>query len=632
MLTLLRYKYCNLMFWGIEQYLITLTLKVLLKSNYFMSIIKKIDGNILHQAFIAGGTNILNNQAEINSINVFPVMDQDTGTNMASTVRAIIDNSMPARSFKTTVNSIAEAALEGARGNSGVIFAQFIYGFSCEVNNKSVITTLEFANSLKKSIPYIYNAIDKPVEGTILTVIKEWVNYIYKQSALINNFKELFFESLEVLKNSLNETTKKLDVLKKYNFVDAGAKSFVIFIEGVISYINNKKSLVKVNSDSSLKLTNLTENVELLGEFRYCTEAILCNMNIDIAELNKQISGYGDSLVIAGSKNKCRIHIHTNNPSKLFSDLNNFSTITNQKVDDMKLQNEIVKNRKWNIALVTDSSCDLSKSILDKYQIHVVPLNLNFGENKYLDKVTISPDTFYDLLEKSDEFPSTSQVNENSFINVYSRLLSNYDSIISLHLTGKFSGTYSNALKASKKVSERFDKPVYVFDSLNLSGGLGLMVYKTALNIANNIGFEQIMELLEGYRNNTEIFVSVKNLNSMIKGGRVSKPKGIIANFLGLNPVVSMSKDGSSRLFGKTFSQKSSLKKIIRYIEKIHLSETITDYIILHARNFKGAEELSDKMTGILNFKPVDVVNISPVIGMHAGSGALSVAISIKSK
>ena len=103
--------------------------------------------------------------------------------------------------------------------------------------------------------------------------------------------------------------------------------------------------------------------------------------------------------MVAGSESMCRIHKHTNHPAELFHQLKDMGTITYQKVDDMFRRQEAVTNQKWNIALVTDSTCDLSKELIDFYQIHVVPINLNFGDNHYLDKVTIQPDHFYDLLE-----------------------------------------------------------------------------------------------------------------------------------------------------------------------------------------------------------------------------------------
>jgi DegV family protein with EDD domain len=587
-----------------------------------------INGKFLYYAFIAGGNQILQNQAEINRINIFPVNDKDTGTNLASTIRSVIDNVKPDKSYKTTLGNIADAALIGARGNSGVIFAQFLQGLSRETLDKPVINLPEFAESLKKSILFMYEAVANPVEGTMLTVIKEWSDFIYSKREAIRDFRNVMIESVAVLEKSLSETTLKLKALNNSGFVDAGAKGFVLFIKGIIDFINNR-NIRNLEVDSQ-EIISLIHSEELSCEEitnRYCTEAIIKNLIISKTELQKILSETGDSVIVGGSESICRIHVHTNYPAELFHQLKDLGTITYQKVDDMTRQQESVFRRKWNIALVTDSTCDLSQELLDFYQINVVPINLNFGDNHYLDKVTIQPDQFYDLLKTNAEFPKTSQINEQTFTNLYSHLASHYNAIIAVHLTSSFSGTFANSVKAGERISKEFNKPVFVIDSKNLSGALGLLVLKTAQNIAANESLESIVRSLENDVTQTKIFVSVRDLKYMIKGGRVSRPKGLIARALGLNPVISMDENGKSFLFGKTFSQEASLNKIYSHIIKIGRKKTVWNYIILHAHNPEGAQKAEEKMIGIVGKKAVSVVDISPVIGMHAGNGAIAISL-----
>jgi DegV family protein with EDD domain len=587
-----------------------------------------INGKFLYYAFIAGGNKILQNQTEINRINVFPVNDNDTGTNLASTIRSVVDNIKPHKSYKTTVHNIADAALTGARGNSGVIFAQFLHGLSRETMNKPIITLPEFAESVKKSIPYIYEAIANPVEGTMLTVIKEWSDFLNAKKEAIHDFKNVIIDSITVLEKSLAETTLKLKILQKSGFVDAGAKGFVLFIKGIIDFIKNRN--IRNLVTESGEIISLIHTEEISTEeitHRFCTEAIIKKMSINKSELQNILIENGNSVVVAGSESICRIHVHTNHPAELFHRLKNIGTITFQKVDDMVRQQEVVARRKWNIALVTDSTCDLPQELIDYYQIHMVPLNLNFGDNHYLDKVTIQPDQFYDLLENHAEFPKTSQINEQSFTNLYSHLASHYDAVIGIHLTSQFSGTYANSVKAGERISKEFNKQVHIIDSKNLSGALGLLVLKTARNIEAGESLESILNSLEKDIIQSKIYVSVRNLRYMIKGGRVSKPKGMIARALGLNPVISMDENGKSLLFGKTFSQESSLNKIYKHIKKISAGKTVWNYIILHAHNPEGAQEAESKMNEMTGFKPVSIVDISPVIGMHAGNGAIAISI-----
>jgi len=587
-----------------------------------------INGKFLYYAFIAGGNQILKNQVELNRINVFPVNDKDTGTNLASTIRSVIDNIQPHKSYKTTVSNIADAALIGARGNSGVIFAQFLHGLNSETLNKPIVTLTEFVESVTESIPYMYEAIANPVEGTMLTVIKDWSDFLHSKKEAIHDFGEVIIESLVVLQKSLAETTVKLKALNKSGFVDAGAKGFVLFIEGIIDFIKNRniRSLV-VEPFETISLIHSTELSEEIITHRYCTEAIIKNVTQGKTELQKFLSENGDSVVVAGSESICRIHVHTNDPAQLFHELKETGTITFQKVDDMVRQQETINKRKWNIALVTDSTCDLSQELIDFYQINMAPINLNFGDSHYLDKVTIQPSQFYDLLETESEFPKTSQINEQAFTNLYSHLASHYDAIIAVHLSSQFSGTYSSSVNAGKRISKEFNKPVHVIDSKSLSGALGLLVLKAAKNIEAGKPLESVVDALKKDVPKSKIFVSVRDLQSMIRGGRVSKPKGIIANVLGLNPVISMGENGKSVLFGNSFSQKASLSKIYKHIEKTSRGKTLWNYIILHAQNYEGAKQAEDKMLAITGKKPVSVVNISPVIGMHAGNGALAISL-----
>ncbi|MDD4609923.1 MAG: DegV family protein [Bacteroidaceae bacterium] len=290
------------------------------------------------------------------------------------------------------------------------------------------------------------------------------------------------------------------------------------------------------------------------------------------------------------------------------------------------------KKRKWNIALVTDSTCDLAQELIDFYQINVVPLNLNFGDNHYLDKITIQPEQFYNLLASSEDFPKTSQINERTFTNLYAQLASYYDAIISIHLTSKFSGTYANSVKAGQRIQKEWNKPIYVIDSKNLSGALGLLVLKTAKNIEAGIAAGEIVQSLETDISNAKIFVSVKQLKYMIKGGRVSKPAGFIANALGINPVISMDNNGNSLLFGNTFSQKASLNKIFKHIKKISRGQSVWNYILLHAHNPDGASKAKQRMIELTGKEPVSTVDISPVIGMHAGNGSIAISLLFTKK
>ena len=588
----------------------------------------EMDGRRLYYTFIAGARKVIEHQVELNKINVFPVNDGDTGTNLASTIRAVVDSLHPHRSYKITADRIAETTLVNARGNSGIIFAQFLYGMSSETGNFKTITIKQFAESIKNSIRYIYEAVANPVEGTMLTVIKDWANYIYDNRNIITDFNQLFIGSIDVLNKSLIATKSKLAVLAKANVVDAGARGFVFFVEGITDFIANRnlKELIQVKAETSV-FEKIEEAIPEKVEFRFCTEALIKNSTIDNKSILPILEKYGNSIVVAGSDKMRRLHVHTNTPAELFNELRNTGTLAFQKADDMLRQSEVVYNRKWKIALVTDSTCDLSQDLIDQYQINMLPININFGENHYLDKVTIQPEQFYTLLKENKDYPKSSQVNEKSFTNLYSHLASHYDSIIAIHLSDKLSGTFNSSKKAALAISTEFNKPISVINSKNLSGALGLVVLRTAKAIESGLSHDQIVMMAENWATHLRIFVSVKSIKYLVRGGRVSAVRGIIARMLNINPIVSIDETGKAIVFDKSFNQRANMEKVMGYITKISKEKQIWNYIVLHANNEYASQWYSEKMETLIDKKPVSVVNISPIVGANAGIGAAAVAL-----
>lgn len=590
--------------------------------------LNEMDGRRLYYTFIAGARKVIEHQVELNKINVFPVNDGDTGTNLASTIRAVIDSLHPHKSYKITADRIAETTLVNARGNSGIIFAQFLYGMSSETGNFKTITVTQFAESIKNSVRYIYEAVANPVEGTMLTVIKDWANYIYDNRLRFSDFNEIFLSSLEVLNKSLIETKSKLSVLAKSNVVDAGAKGFVFFVEGITEFIThrNLKELIQVKAETSV-FEKIEENIPQKVDFRYCTEALIKNNTIDSKALTSILEKYGNSIVVAGSDRVRRLHIHTNSPADLFVDLRKTGTIAFQKAEDMVRQSDVVYNRKWKIALVTDSTCDLAKELIDEYQINMLPININFGENHYLDKITIQPEQFYSLLEENSFYPKSAQVNEKAFTNLYSHLASHYDSIIAIHLSEKLSGTFGSSQKAAQAISREFNKPITVINSRNLSGALGLIVLRAARAIESGYSHEQVSEMAESWTKKVKIFVSVRDIKYLIRGGRLSATKGLIARILNINPIVSIDETGKAFVFDKSFNQKANMEKVMCHISRLVREKKTWNYIVLHANNAEAAAWYTERMQEVTSKNPASVVNISPIIGANTGIGAAAVAL-----
>lgn len=595
----------------------------------------ELDGKRFYYSFLAGSQKIFDQYKGINKINVFPVADGDTGTNLASTLRSIIDTSIPTDNIKVTAVALADAALVGARGNSGIIFAQFLYGFSNEIHGEKNLTVDDFAELVKKAVKYAYEAIANPVEGTMISVMRDWADSIYILKDKIKNFNQLIIESYVRAEEALRDTPTKLEILAKNHVVDAGAKGFVVFLEGMIDFFEHKELKKLATTRNILKVKDFEEVIhdEEDIKFRYCTEALITfekNNENNKVILKDAISMYGDSLVIAGSPKKLRIHIHTDDPSGLFSVIKDHGNITYKKVDDMVMQSQIVFHRKWKTALVTDSTCDLPKEILEKYQIHVVPLTVHFEKDFYLDTITITPDQFYHLLAESKINPTTAQPTYKDFTNKYEYLASHYESIIGIHLSEKMSGTFSNSRKAAHAIRERQDKNISVFSSNKVSIGLGLILLRAAEAIENGLTHQEISGEMDEWISKAHLMVNAQSLKYLIRGGRVSAVKGFFGKMMGVQPIIIVNKEGKAELFGKPTSTKQSMKMVMDETIKIIEGKKLWGYAIAHAQNQDAADWYANEMESITGLKPKFISAASPVLGTHVGPGVVGMAFLLE--
>lgn len=590
-------------------------------------ILREMDGKSFYRAILAGTSRILENQQFMNKINVFPVPDGDTGTNLAATMRYIVERTVPHHSLKLTVDRVAAAALDGARGNSGIIFAQFLYGLSKKLPDTSKVNVKEFSKMVNTAMEYAVKAIEKPVEGTIITVIRDWAESVDHVKEKIDDFILLMRETVATARESLKDTPKKLEALKKHKVVDAGAQGFVYFLEGVMEFMSKRdfKRILRLNSKTIEPVKDDANDEEEI-EFRYCTEAVIEGTNLDPSAIKEIAKPLGNSLVVAGADEKLRIHVHTNQPADLFYKLKDIGDITYQKADDMLRQYEAKNQRKYNIALVTDSSCDLPKEELDKYQVNLIPIHLHMGQNHYLDKVTIMPDQFYQLLPQAEQFPTTSQPAFNDCLNLYSFLATYYDSIISVHLSKHLSGTWNTSRRAAEKVSAETGKKITVVNSRQLSGALGLMVLAAARDIDSGLDHDSIVKRVEEMIPKASTLVSVRTFDNLVKGGRVSPMKGWLANALNLKPIVAIDEEGKSTLYEKAFSQKGNVKKVLRIIAKRIQGKKVWKYTILHAHDPQAAEWMAGKVEEVIGKPPDYIVDISPVVGLNAGPGAVAIS------
>jgi DegV family protein with EDD domain len=590
--------------------------------------IRYVNGRRLYYAFLAGGNAVIQDQDYLNKINVFPVPDADTGTNLAATMRSIAEGTVVSNSLKSTFRSIADAALAGARGNSGLIFAQFIHSLSNEVEHERHLTVHSFAEKVRNAVQSVYRAILSPVEGTMLTVMREWAEAVHQQAQKTADFVELLSYSHQAAQRSLKATPKKLPVLAKAGVVDAGAKGFVDFIEGVLHFTKAGK-LRHIPKAESLapEIEHRVHSFRSEITHRYCAEALLQGRKMDTERIRALVQSSGESAIVAGSEQKVRLHVHTNSPSDLFFSLKDCGSIVQIKVDDMRRQYEAGYLRKHNVALLTDSSCDLPPDFIDQHQIQVIPFNLSFGNTLFLDKLTITPEQFYSLLETSREHPKTSQASVATVQSLFSFLATHYDSILAFNISGKLSGAYAFSRQAAEKIKH---KKITVIDSRNLSLSLGLIVKRAAEALERGATHDEIARQAEEWIAKTRVWVDIATLKYLVRGGRISPMKGLVAKMLHLKPIITLDAEGRGYPFGKSFSRKGNMKKILSLMRRFASEGKIWNTAVVHAQALPRAQEYARKLEEMFGRPPAYVMDVSPVVGAHNGIGVVGVAAMLE--
>jgi DegV family protein with EDD domain len=609
--------------------------------------VTELNGQQIYGAFRAGALRLRSAQETLNGINVFPVPDGDTGTNMAVTITRAIEGASVSDSVSATMSSMADAALAGARGNSGVILAQFLAGFRESLADSASLSMERFVRAIEQAYLASHRAISNPREGTIISVIRAWSQALRREHDKAADFRELFRAAAPSLRASLEATTEQLEVLKKAGVVDAGASGFVAFIDGAHEYIEagalppelgllgggaGFAPLPSGSEESEIEAGGLDGNFEQ----RFCSEFFLAppaGGRLDLEEIRQLLSPLGDSLIVAGSGARARVHIHCNRPALVMEKLARTAWVLEQKIDDMRRQYEDAHDRRSRVALVTDSSCDLPSSLFDAHRIHVLPLFLRFGEREFLDRLTLEGQDFYDLADAAPVFPTSSQPTRPSLERLYKSLLSHYDRVVAIHLSGKLSGTFEAARAAAASVDP---SRISVIDSRHLSGSLGLVVLRAAEYLEARGGeaglrpgelADALVAELPAWSRKARILVSVRTLKFMVRGGRVSPLGGVLAKVLNLKPIVSVDAEGASKLHGAAFSIRANLRRIVAMVEAQHAREPLLAWAVVHAHSPEEARLLAARLEAKLGFPPVHVSEISAVVGMNAGRGALSVVV-----
>ena len=304
-----------------------------------------LSGKILRDAIISGANNIINNKESVDELNVFPVPDGDTGTNMSMTIRnAVAELNMLSDSVtvETVAQTAASAMLRGARGNSGVILSLLFRGLSKGLAGKHEATVEDYCNALKLGAEAAYKSVMKPTEGTILTVAR--VAAEKANDAQCKDFAELFDVLTTAAKETLDQTPEMLPVLKKAGVVDAGGMGYYTILKGMASVICGGVMIGAKEETATEKavVTNAAGTFETDIEFTYCTEFIVVksDVNKDATKLRAFLESIGDCVVVVDDDSIIKVHVHTEHPGKALEEGILYGSLINLKIENMKEQHK----------------------------------------------------------------------------------------------------------------------------------------------------------------------------------------------------------------------------------------------------------------------------------------------------
>ncbi|NCF62612.1 MAG: DegV family EDD domain-containing protein [Gammaproteobacteria bacterium] len=586
-----------------------------------------LDAPRLLRALSAGIAHLFQRREYLNRINVFPVPDGDTGTNMAFTFKTILDATAtsPDERVDELMDHVADAALDGARGNSGAIMAQFFHGFREAVAGRSLLHSKDLADAALAGADAAWTAMSHPVPGTLPTVLEDFSRELTRRAAGgVDDIQALLSYGLDRARASLANTPNQLAVLKQAGVVDAGGQGFVDLLEGIWSYIESGQTDEAV-TDLTTGETAVLQEFEV-GEHRYCTECVLEGRDIDRDAVMARMEALdSSSLVVAGGKKRVRVHIHVNNPAEVFLACEEFGVIKQQKADDMERQHGLLDHA-GKVAIVTDSGGDIPADEVERLGIHVVPVRLSFGDREYLDGVTLDSEAFYQLLSESAEAPLTSQPPAQDFSRVYSLLTSHGYSVISVGLSQELSGTTGAAIQAADRLGR---DDIRIVDSLSVTAGQGLLAMVAAEAAIEGLSMGDIESVLKELIPPTQVFGIADDLSFAVKGGRVPSWVKRVADFLHLNPVLTANTQGKMGLGGFHTGTGANPAKLARTALRKMKPETMYRVLVAHANNPEGAIETRQQiLRQHARIHSCHVTEAGPAMGVHLGPGGLIAAFT----
>ena len=569
----------------------------------------------LKEMFLRAAQKIDKEKEEINKINVFPVPDQDTGTNLAKTfsgIKEAIENK-EFKNLKEISKAILEGVLISAQGNAGVIFVGFLAGFLPNLGENPVDAEA-LAQALKEGKKRAKKSIADPKEGTILDVIDAFSDSFEKEAKKEKDILKLFATAIDKAKEALLKTREKLEILKKANVVDAGGLGFLVAMEGFLEALGKGKEKGK---EKERVLSEVKKFIQVLPN-RYEVVALICKPSFSEKEIRDKLKKFGNSIDLVQIKDKMKIHIHTDYPEEVRDFLKKVGKIEDLRIEDMT--KEILGQpslKGTSIGIVVEDVASILPKILERYKIETAKTKFDWPD---LEK--IEGENIYQKIKKAYEIgietrPKTSQPSPKDFLEAFKKQLQQFDKVLCLTLSSKLSGSFNSACQAKEMLNEKEKERVFIFDTLNGAAGQALFVLRAIEMAKEKMEIEEILEKLKELRKKTHAFIIFADPKGVEFIGRITKSQ---ANWirrmkkLKLQPIMEL-KDGILKKGGIIFAKdepEALFKKFLKESKTERKEKKKIRAVINHADNLFGAKKLKDllKKVGV----EVSFVSEGPLI------------------
>ena len=592
-----------------------------------------IDGPRLARSIFAAADWVTAGRDEINRINVFPVPDGDTGTNFSLTLRAVADalRALGDASLPETARTMARAAVLGARGNSGMMLAHFLLGFTESLGDRASASATDVAAAVRAGSDRLYGSLDDPREGTILTVAREAAAAAERAAADSPDIAEFMHRLLDEGEAALARTPELMAVLREAGVVDAGGKGFVRMLEGVVRYIEGDPILAAIEPEpDAAEVPAAMVEVAAERDFQFCTEVLVRGEDLPPGnEVRAAMHAFGGSVVVAAAGDILKIHVHTDTPEAVFTYAARWGRVETTKADDMRAQHRrLAHAERRPVALVADSSADLPDPVLDRHRIALVPLQVVFGDETFRDRVELKPEEFYRRLRSARDLPTTSQPTPADFVRVLRDARSEADEVVAVLLSGALSGTLASAQAAVRAAGI---SGVHLVDSRSASLGLGMLALRGAELAESGWRGAAIAAELERLRGQAGMLLTVDRYDNLLRSGRVSRGKAWLAGMLDVKPILSLDAAGRVIPVDRVRGRDQVVPRVLELLDRrLTPRPKVIRFGVAHAEAPEMAARVRNALVAAYQPRECFVTLATGVLATHVGPGAWAVFYQVE--